>query len=281
MASREDPDAVAYLVGVELAAYRKRAGRTISEAAKELGCSQAKIHNMENGRNQQRPDEVEQLLTYYGAGRADVDRLCALAGSAVGATWWAPWTDVVPDWLKTFVGLEGLATHEHVYAPQVLPALVQTADYSFAATEGDMRVRPDHYERVAALRQGRQRRITEDDERLVLEVFLEEAALDRPFGGQDVMNDQYRHLLDLSMLENVSLRLLPTSIGRHDAVAGRFVVLQFSEASSIAYIEMLHGAVYVQDPDEVAGYTRVLDKLRACALDPNATAAAIRARIIA
>jgi hypothetical protein len=78
---------------------------------------------MESGRNQQQPSEVRDLLRFYGADQADIDRLSSLAGSAGEQTWWAPWTDVVPDWLRTFVGLEGLAARSSIYAPLVFPAL--------------------------------------------------------------------------------------------------------------------------------------------------------------
>lgn len=280
MAIRGDSAAVAYLVGAELSARRAQAHKTIADAAKALGCSNAKVHNMESGRNQQRPDEVETLVRFYGSSQVDIDRLCALAASADDrAAWWAPWSDVVPDWLKTFVGLEGLATHAHIYAPQVLPALVQTSGYSLAATEGDMRVRADHNDRVVALRQERQRRVTEGEDPLELEVFIEEAALDRPMGPPEVMTEQYQHLLELGDLPNVSLRLLPISIGRHDAIAGRFVLLDFAEASSIAYVEMRHGAVYLQESRVVDGYAKTVEQLRDVALSAAATAEAIKERI--
>lgn len=280
MAIRGDSAAVAYLVGAELSARRGQARKTIADAAKALGCSTGKIHNMESGRNQQRPDEVDILLRYYGSNQVDIDRLCALAASADDrAAWWAPWSDVVPDWLRTFVGLEGLATHAHIYAPQVLPALVQTSGYSLAATEGDMRVRADHNDRVVALRQERQRRVTEGDDPLELEAFIEQAALERPIGSPEVMVEQYKHLLEVAKLPNISLRLLPTSIGRHDAIAGRFVLLDFAEASSIAYVEMRHGAVYLQESKYVDGYTKTVEQLREVALSPEATAEAIGERI--
>ncbi len=276
---RQDADAVAYLVGAELSERRKRAKKTLPDAAKALGCSVAKVHNMEAGRNQQRPDEVQTLLRLYRASQVDIDRLCALASSASGKTWWAPWTDVVPDWLRTFVGLEGLADSAQIYAPLILPALLQTAEYSHAATEGDPHVRPDHNDRVVALRQERQRRVTATESPLKLEVFIEEMALLRPIGTPDVMADQYRHLLDLGQLPTVSLRLLPTSLGRHDAIAGRFTVLTFERSSPIAYIEMLHGAIYVQDQAQVGGYTRAVDHLRGRALDATSTIEVIRKRL--
>ena len=39
-------------------------------------------------------------------------------------TWWAPFADVVPDWLRTFVGLEGLASASFAYEPLLLHGLL-------------------------------------------------------------------------------------------------------------------------------------------------------------
>src|SRR4051812_23876314 len=107
--TRSDPSALRWLVGVELAHFRKLAGLSIAEAVQRTGITRAKIGHMETGRYQQFPDDVAALLTCYGAERRDVDRLTTLAGSSEGKTWWASWSHLVPDWFKTFVGLEGLA----------------------------------------------------------------------------------------------------------------------------------------------------------------------------
>ncbi len=55
-------------------------------------------------------------------------------------------------------------------------------------------------------------------------------------------------------------------------------MLDFAQAQSIAYIEIVNGALCIQDRDQVAGYTRIVAKLREVALSPAATAATIRAR---
>ncbi|MGH3825426.1 MAG: helix-turn-helix domain-containing protein [Pseudonocardiaceae bacterium] len=281
MADRENPSALRWLIGVELANFRRRAGRRATDAAKAIGCSQGKIGHMESGRNQQQPAEVTDLLRYYGADLADIERLASLAGGADRQTWWAPWTEVVPDWLRTFVGLEGLARTASDYATFVVPALLQTSDYSLGATAGGGRVRPDHTERVVGLRMDRQRRLDSESEPLHLVALIEESVLDRPIGGPAVMRGQLEHLIALSERDNVDIQVLPTSVGFHDGGVGAFTLLDFAQAQSIAYVEIVNGAVYVQDQDEVAGYTRIITMLREIALSPADTVAAIRARLTA
>jgi transcriptional regulator with XRE-family HTH domain len=279
VAERGDPSALRWLIGVELTNFRKRAGITMAEAAKVLGCSGAKVGHLESGRNQQQPADVTALMHCYRADRADIDRLASLAGNADQQTWWAPWTAVVPDWLRTFVGLEGLATHVADYSTAVFPALLQTEDYSLGVTVGNIRVRPDHNERTVGLRMDRRRRLFSEEEPLRLTALIEEAVLDRPIGGPDVMRGQFEHLVTMSEWDNVEIRVLPTSIGAHDALLGPFNVLDFAQAQSIGYVEVLNGALYVQDQDQVDGYTRAVRGLREIALSPADSVSAIQARI--
>lgn len=279
MAERGDPSALRWLIGVELTNYRRRAGLTLAEAAKAIGCSPAKVGHLESGRNQQQPSDVTDLMRGYRADQSDIDRLASLAGSADQQTWWAPWTEVVPDWLRTFVGLEGLASHVSTYSTAVLPALLQTDRYSLGATAGNIRVRPDHNERVVGLRMNRQQRVFSEVEPLCLTALIEEAVLDRPIGGAEVMRRQLEYLITLSSRDNVEIRVVPTSAGSHDALIGPFTVLDFPKAQSIGYVEVLNGALYVQDQDQVDGYTRAVRGLLEIALSPADSVAAIRSRI--
>lgn len=279
MADRTDPSALRWLVGVELTNYRRRAGQTINAAAKAIGCSPGKVGHLESGRNHQQPAEITDLLRFYGADRADVDRLASLAGSADQQTWWAPWTAVVPDWLRTFVGLEGVAARVTDYAASVVPALLQTSDYSLGVTQGSGRVRPDHSERTVNLRMERQRRLYTDDP-LHLTAFIEESVLDRPIGTPETMRSQLEHLVVSAERDNIELRMLPTAVGLHDAAAGAFTLLEFSAAQAVVYVEVLNGAIYVQDQDEVDGYTWIVARLRDThALSETDTVEAIKDRL--
>ena len=105
----------------------------------------------------------------------------------------------------------------------------------------------------------RQRRLFVEDEPLKLAVMLEESVLDRPIGGADVLHGQLEHVLRLVEHENIEVRVLPTAIGSHEGLVGPFTVLDFAKAQSIAYVELVNGAFYVQvalSPEESAGVIR-------------------------
>ncbi|SDO88684.1 Helix-turn-helix domain-containing protein [Actinopolyspora xinjiangensis] len=275
---RSDPSALRWLIGNELRHYRTEAGETVASAARALGCSAAKITHLETGRYQQQPDEMSTLLIHYGVARHDIDRLTSLAASSNSHTWWAPWANVVPDWLKTFVGLEGIACSEFIYMPLVLPGLLQTAGYAAALTSASVRVRTDHSERFVNFRLARQQRLLAEDS-LRLTAVLEESILDRPVGDREVMNEQLRQLASTARRDNVDIRVLPTRAGPHAALSGGFTVLNFAQAQSIGYIELQDGAVYIQNQEQVADYTRSGERLLSTALSPDDSVAAIEERI--
>ena len=279
MAERGDPSALRWLIGVELHNYRKRAGQTLAAAAKALGCSSGLVGHFEKGLYFPQPEQIAGLLAFYGAPSWDVERLSSLAGRADQRTWLAPWNDVIPDWTKTFVGLEGLASHEITYSPLVLHALVQIQEYSIGATAGSARVRPDQVERLVGLRMERQRRLFSDTYPLRLTALIEEAVLDRPIAGAATMCAQLEHLVKLSKRDNVDILVLPTAVGHHDGLEGAFTVLHFEQAQSIGYIEYPDGAIYVQDQDQVLVYTRTAESLRYVALSPAESVKAITARL--
>jgi transcriptional regulator with XRE-family HTH domain len=269
-----------WLIGHELRRTRLHAQRTQADAAKALGCTPAKINYLEGGRNQQHPDEVGTLLRLYGAEAADIERLASLAGRADQGTWWAPFGDALPNWFKTFVGLEGLARGAFVYDAITLSGQLQTSGYATALLEDNLRVSRAEAGSVVRARMARQRLLNEASP-FEYHTVIEEAVLNRLVGGPSVMRAQLAHLLELGERDNVTLQVMPTSVAVHDGLGGEFLLLDFAEARSIAYIEYRNGAIYVQDQQEVEVYNLVAERLTERALSDTDSATVIRDRIAA
>jgi transcriptional regulator with XRE-family HTH domain len=276
---RSDPSALRWLIGNELRQARLRAGKKQVEAGRVIGCSQTKINYLEIGRNQQQPEEVTELLRFFGADQSHIDRIASLAGRADHATWWAPFSDVVPDWHRTFVGLEGLASAEFSYEPLVLHGLLQTEDYTAALLVNHLRVATVDTERSVKLRMARQVRLVDDDDPLDFRAVIEEPILDRLVGGPHVMRVQLEHLLHLSERDNVTLQVMPLSVAVHDGLEGEFALLSFEEARSIGYVEFPDGAVYVQDQDQVSAYNQAAERMCSIAMSPGDSMELIRDRM--
>ncbi len=280
MPIRNDPSALSWLIGHELREVRQRARRTQNDAAKELGCTGVKINYMENGRNQQQPAEIEKLLAFYGADAETVRRLTTLAGRTDQGTWWAAHAEALPDWFRTFVGLEGLARGMFAYSQMVVEGQMQTPEYAAALLADNARVSRTEAAQVVRARMARQR-LVHDSHPLQYHAVLEEAVLHRLVGGTPVMVAQLRHLLDLVERDNVTLQVMPTAMAVHDGLAGSFTLLDFAEARSIGYVEYRDGGVYVQGRTEVEMYDLIAERLSDQALTDADSVALIRARIAA
>jgi transcriptional regulator with XRE-family HTH domain len=255
VAGRGDPSALRWLIGTELLNARKKAKVSQKAAGEAAGCSHVNVSYMEKGTTVQEPARITKLMKRYGSDQADIDRLARLAGSyADQGAWWADFADVVPDWLATFVGLEGLASAEFVYDPLVLPGPVQIREYAEALLVDHLRVAAADVPEVVALRMARQEPLVTGENSLEFVTVIEESTLDRMVGGPDVMRRQYQHLLELDQRANITLLMMPSEVAVHDGLDGELMLLDFREAQSIAYMEFQDGAVYIQDQDRVKKY---------------------------
>jgi transcriptional regulator with XRE-family HTH domain len=262
------PSALRWLVGVELANYRKRTGLKQADAAKRAGVSVGKLSHLETGERQQQPADIANVLAAYGAPQHDVNRLTSLAEVPDESNWWGAWRDVVPDWFGTFVGLERLATKEFVFEPMAIPGLLQTESYARELSRAGRRVRTDHADRLVELRLERAQRLTADTP-LALHAAVNEQALRLRVGEPEIMKAQYEHLIAFAERTNVTLQIVVPERGPHAAMTGHFVVLDFDQARPVAYAEVQDGAMYVQHPGEVDTYRESMRSLEEVALSAD------------
>jgi transcriptional regulator with XRE-family HTH domain len=269
---------VRFLIGHDLRSARERARITQLDAAKQIGCTPAKLSYMESGRTQQSPAEVTTLLRYYGVADDEVDSTVALAARPDKGTWWAPFEHVLPDWFKIFVGLEGMATRQFEYADKLLPGLLQTPAYATAVLSDSLHIRAVDIAASVRMRMARQR-LTDTDNPPQFGAVIEEAVLDRPVGGPQVMREQLQHLLTLMSRDNIALQVMPTHIAVHEGLPGPFVLLGFARTRGIVYVEHHTGALYLQDRAQIEVYDLAADRLRQKAYSSEETTAAIKDRI--
>lgn len=260
------------LLGSQLRRLREARGVTREAAGYSIRASESKISRMELGRVSFKARDVEDLLTLYGV--TDEDERAALldlAREANVAGWWHNYSDVLPSWFQTYVGLEGAASLIRSYEVQFVPGLLQTEDYVHAVV---VRGQPDaprsEVERRVALRMERQKLLVAErapDFHLV----LDEAALHRPYGGGKVMRGQLHHLIEVSHQPNVTLQIMPFAFGGHAGEGGAFMMLRFPEPDvpDVVYLEQLTGALYLDKREDVARYERVMEQLCEESLTPD------------
>ncbi len=253
------------LLGSQLRRLREARGITREAAGYSIRASESKISRMELGRVSFKTRDVEDLLTLYGiTDDAERTSLLSLAKEANVAGWWHSYSDVLPNWFPTYVGLEGAASLIRVYEVQFVHGLLQTEAYARAVVRRGMQGASEaDVERRVALRLERQKYLVSENAP-ELHIVLDEAALRRPYGDREVMRGQLQHLIEFSERPNVRLQVMPFSFGGHAGESGAFTILSFPESdlSDVVYVEQLTSALYLDKREDVTQYERALKELQ-------------------
>ena len=124
------------LVGAALRRLRETAGLSREEAGRAIDAPASAISQMELGRIGCRLRDVIDLCTLYGV-TDQVERatLLGLVRQASRPEWWRAYRDVIPGWFVHYLGLEQSASLIRSYELQLIPGLLQTADYARAVIE--------------------------------------------------------------------------------------------------------------------------------------------------
>jgi transcriptional regulator with XRE-family HTH domain len=271
MVARASPTVLRRQLGAELRRLRERAQRTVADVARELRWSESKLSRIETAHTGIREDDLHRLCTVYGADERDRSRLTALAGQARQRAWWEAYGDALPNPYETYIGFEAEAISISNYEAQVVPGLLQTDEYARAVNQADSVLdRPDVIDQRVAVRMARQAVLTRDPAPQ-LRVVLDEAVLRRPMGGPDVMRRQLLRLVEMGERPKITMQILPFEVGAHRALAGSFIILEFSDESDepLVYCEGMTGGVFRNKPDEVHSYVTSFESLRRVALDPQ------------
>jgi transcriptional regulator with XRE-family HTH domain len=271
--SSVDATVLRMLLGGQLRRLREAVGITPEHAGYEIRASRSKISRLENGRVKLKSRDVTDLLTLYGVTDEDTRaKFLELVRQSNAADWWRKYSDILPDWFETYVGLEAAAATIRSFEVQFVHGLFQTEDYARAVTRLRKAAPDDEVERRVALRLKRQELLGRPNPPYIWSV-MDEAVLRRAVGGPAVMRAQFQHLIEVAELPHVTLQVVPFSRGVHAGESGSFTVLRFEERGlpDVVYIEQLTGATYLDQRSDVEHYLAVVDELSSVALTPAGT----------
>lgn len=268
MSVQQSPAIAARMLGQELIKLRTQAGLSLADVDTRIpDMSMSKLSRIEHGDGAKpKIRDIEALLTEYEADKDTVSSIMALTEAAREAQrWFHP--GVLSKPFRPLMALEESAVRHRDWECQHVPGLLQTKEYARAILETNIDASPDEVELRLHHRMSRQTVLTH----LQLWAMLDEDVLHRPVGGIDVMQAQLAHLLDMSKRKNVTLQVVPRSVGAHAAMATGFMVLDFAgnAGPSAVYMDTVTGGMRTSQPDEVAKFDRLWEQLRTLALNPT------------
>jgi transcriptional regulator with XRE-family HTH domain len=258
----------------EVKRLREASGLSPDEAAQRLDFSKSKLYRIENGKSRIDHDDLEDMLDLYDVRSPDRDALVVLGRDSRRRGWWTTYKDV---FTGSYVGLESEAASIQV-ASHIVPGIFQTPDYAHAViTETRPNLAADEAERRVIARTARQQAVLGRDNPPEIHVVLDEAALHRKVGGEEVMMQQLAGLAKASSQPGVTLQVLPFAAGASAALEGDFVILAFPDPEDppVAYAEGLFGDLYLESKEELDRYCLAWSHLLDKALSPAASTAMI------
>ncbi|MCE3033546.1 helix-turn-helix transcriptional regulator [Streptomyces sp. CMSTAAHL-2] len=267
-------------LGRNLRDLRNRARLTVRAAATKLEWSEAKMWRIETGQTPLRSLDVQAMCSVYGAPSDLTEALMGLAKETKARGWWHAYGDVIPEGFDVYVGLEEAAESLSLYESDLVHGLLQTDGYAREIIRTHIRGIDDaDLDGRTRLRIERQSLLTRATDPLVLHAVLGEAVLRRPVGGRGVMMQQLAHLVYVSELPNVSIRVAPFAAGMHlGVVTGPFAVLRFpltgdgvATEPPTVYADGYTGGLYLDKEREVQQYDAAFNDIWEASLDEPAS----------
>lgn len=240
-------------LGQTLQGMREKAGLSPRDVESDLRWYKGKCKRTESGVRVPTFAEVDRLAGLYRITDEERATLHLMADAARRRESAAH----VADFAQTYITIERQAAEIDYYDPELIVAMCQNEQHARAVLatgsgQVDERV-ADRLARGLILTRPNAPRVR---------VILGEAALHRMVGGPAAMRAQIEHLLRLTELPNVSIRILPFAVGAHRALGVGFTLLRVRSPEIVrVYIEGLTDATYIHEPDETGIYERVFAQL--------------------
>ena len=257
---------------------RDERGLTLKYIAAHLGVEFSTLARYERAEWPFRRDHVVALLDVYGVYDEEKrTRLVELSQTAWKINQWTPisgrFDGLLPENTATAARidpwwLQARAEELCIYAPLLIPEVVQTQDYAAAivAQTVPTGIRGDH---IVARLMARQRQLDDPPTRTRLTILIEEQVLHRQIGGRLVLGQQLEFLSRTVERPHVNIRVLPAArYGWHPGLDGAFTLCVMARPyPPVALVDHLTGRL-VMEASDADRYIEVFDKLREIAYSP-------------
>ncbi|GGN85697.1 transcriptional regulator [Streptomyces albiflavescens] len=254
----------AAVFGEVLKHFREAALLTQEGLARELPCDRSHVARVEAGTRVPQDTFAKRCDELLGTG--------GVLARLWGRIDWYPQVEH-PDWFDRRARMDAEAAAVRAYQTQVMPGLLQTADYATALFARRLAKSDDVAERVRA-RLSRQQRFYADGGPFYL-VVLDEICLRHVVGSPTVMRNQCARLLHVGRLPNIRIQIVPLDRPDIDRPDTSLSLIELPDGHRWVYSESLDRGHFNDDPAIFERHSRTYDVLRADALSAPESSALI------
>jgi len=255
-------------VSAALLKLRTAANLTSRVLAERINISQSKVSRVERGKALPTAEEVTAWAQATGADPDTLSELLAELDAALTefATWQVALRDGLAGHQEQIRELETTAAVVHSYQMAVIPGLLQTAEYARRVFQLADPGSDQDYASAVARRLDRQQALY--DETRQFEFLLTEHALRVRVGPASLVAPQLDRIAQISTLSNVTIGVIPSTALATTMVMHAFILFEpfDDEEGSFVVVELVHGEVFVSDPQGLKLYHDRLNRLRQMAV---------------
>ncbi|MDT8911485.1 helix-turn-helix transcriptional regulator [Amycolatopsis sp. PS_44_ISF1] len=254
----------ARVLGAALHDARMAARFGVRELARRLGRAPGYLSNWESGSRVPAVEDVGAVLGALGVTGEAKERILAIARGVVAPDWFTAGPQSSPGHFAALVAHERAAASVTVWAPVVLPDLLQIPDYAQLTCDAKQFSAEQIGEQVEA--RMRRRSVLFGRDAVPAEFFIGDEAIRHPLADEEVMLRQLRFIVDTAtMSRSIGVRILRRSDPRSAVLAGAFATFTMNDAPPVAYCSHYNmGAFLVNGP--AGAYTRAAARLGRTAL---------------
>jgi transcriptional regulator with XRE-family HTH domain len=252
--------------------------RMNADQPRQRRLSAAHLSRVETGIARISSEHLDRIITVLDVDVEQAQKLDELRRRADEPGWWQEYSDIVPETVEMLVEIGEDAAIAHSYDNVYVQGLLQTRTYAEILI-GNARafVSPINVDRMADLRMRRQQRLGENGFQGLVAV-LTEGVIRTIVGGQEVMREQLRHLIEVTQQYPVTIHILPFSAG---ALPGsdNFVIFEFPHDfdGDVVYVESDTAQRIYEDRHPVRQCTYTFDAALAQALPARESQDLVRA----
>ncbi|WP_432849194.1 helix-turn-helix domain-containing protein [Amycolatopsis sp. CA-161197] len=253
-------------IGDELKRLRVRADLTAADLSKRVGFSASKISRMESGARGVTEIDATLFAANCGASRKEVLNLVGLVREADDGYRLRPHEARLVDQLPSLIVTETTATEIIEFEPQVVPGLLQIEPYARNLFRWGGHLDSQEVERAVDARMARQKLLSRPDSPFAT-FYIHEQVLRARVAEPRIMHEQVLHLLLASSLERCAVRVILTENCPGGVLGPSFRVLRYNHERPTVYAENQTLSLFLEKPDDVATYRKVLARAASFALD--------------
>lgn len=261
----------------ELRRARADTGLTQDQVANAMDWSLSKVIRIETGAVGVSTNDLRALLRLYEIHDQDrTDELVELARASRQTSWWSKYREDISSQYLQYIEYEEAASVLRSYDPLLLSGLLQTEEYAAAIMRelADPGTAAELIQTRIGIRLTRQRLLLEQIAPPTLIFVMDESAIQRLLGEQNVAQGQIARLVNLANRPNITIEIVPFSVGLHRGMLESFIILEFPdpEDSDVLFQESSRDTIISRDEaGEITGYREVFEHLRSISLGPANT----------